>query len=96
MGAFQDMIETRERAYNRAAATGGCATGLRCGSRSCSSATSRWQNELRTIEDAGVTWPRSVPRPSASSGPACQRVETALAAAPDTPEYADLARATGR
>src|SRR3981081_4562027 len=66
-------------------------------SRSCSSATSRWQMSCAPSRRS-VTWPRSAPRTRASRGRACggeggarvRRVEAALAAAPDTPEYADL------
>src|SRR6202049_1297219 len=88
MGAFQDMIETRERAYAERLP--------RADALLASRAVEKLQqrnvtlaNELRTIETQrdmaalGTTVERE-------QWARVQRVEAALAAAPDTPEYADL------
>jgi phage shock protein A len=88
MGAFQDMIETRERAYverlPRADALLASGAVEKLQQRNVTLA-----NELRTIETQrdmaalGTTAERE-------QWARVRRVETALAAAPDTPENADL------
>jgi len=88
MGAFQDMIETRERAYAerlpRADALLASGAVAKLQQRNVTLAT-----ELRTIETQrdmaalGTTVERE-------QWARVQRVEAALAAAPDTPENADL------
>jgi hypothetical protein len=88
MGAFQDMIETRERAYlerlPRADALLASGAVEKLQQRNVTLA-----NELRTIETQrdmaalGTTVERE-------QWARVQRVEAALAAAPDTPENADL------
>src|SRR5256885_16002960 len=88
MGAFQDMIETRERAYAerlpRADALLASGAVAKLQQRNVTLA-----NELRTIETQrdmaalGTTVERE-------QWARVQRVEAALAAAPDTPENADL------
>src|SRR5207253_10622252 len=88
MGAFQDMIETRERAYTERLP--------RADALLASGAVEKLQqrnvtlaNELRTIETQrdmaalGTTAERE-------QWARVQRVEAALAAAPDTPENANL------
>jgi len=69
MGAFQDMIETRERAYAERLPRADALLAQRGREAACS-ATSRWQMSCAPSRRS-ATWPRSARRPSASSGRAC-------------------------
>ena len=67
MVAFEDMIETREHAYRRAAAACGCAAGLGARRASCSSATRRSRTSCAPSRPS-TTSQRSVRPRSATSG----------------------------
>ena len=89
MGAFQDMIETRETRLRRAPAARGRAARLRRRRASCSSAT--WRSRTSCAPSRRSTTSRRwAPRRSASSGRASSASRRRSRAPPDTPENAEL------